>query len=132
FDPGEGLLEGDRDVVAEVVAAGGAAPGAAAHAAPEEGLEDLAEATETLEAPEAAGVDARVAEEVVGAPLVGIGEDRVGLGALLEAIGGLRIVRVAVRVVLHGQLAEGGLQVLSRGAALDAENFVVVALDGHD
>ena len=117
--------------MAEVVAAGGAAPCATAHAAAEEGLEDLAEAAEPLKAAEAAGVDARVAEEVVGAPFVGIGEDRVGLGALLEAIGGLWIVRVAVRVELHRQLPEGGLQLLRRGTPLNPENFVVVALDRH-
>jgi len=42
-----------------------------------------------------------------------------------------RVVRVAVGVRVHGDLAECPLQILRRGLATDAENLVVVAFDRH-
>ena len=61
-------------------------------------------------APRAVGVGA----EVVGLPLLGVGEHVVGLGDLLELLLGLR-ARVDVRVQLAGQLAVGLL--ISSGVA---------------
>jgi hypothetical protein len=40
---------------------------------------------------------------------------------------GFGIVRIAVRVVLHGQLAVGLLDLFIGGVAIDAEDFVKVA-----
>src|SRR5207249_625290 len=132
LDAGEGLLERDGEVVAEVVAAGGVPGRAAAEAPSEEGVEDVAEA-EVLEPGEARRplADPGVPEHVVAAPLLGVRQHAVGLAGLLEALGRLGIVGVAVRVVLHRQLAEGALQLVRAAVAADAEDLVVVALDGH-
>jgi hypothetical protein len=72
-------------------------------------------------------VDAGVAVLVVGGALLRVGEDLVGFLGLLELLFGLGIVRIAVRMVLHGQLAVGLLDLVVRGVAVDAEDFVVVA-----
>src|SRR5262249_44755308 len=71
-----------------------------------------------------------VAVLVVGGALVRVGEHLVGLLGLLELLFRLlRIVTlVAVRVVLHGQLAVGLLDVVLAGVLRNAEDFVVVTL----
>ena len=56
-------------------------------------------------------------ELVIGAALLAIGQDLVGLGRLLELGIGVRIIRIAVRVILHGYTAIGLLNVrLGSGA----------------
>jgi hypothetical protein len=76
------------------------------------------------------GVDARVAVLVVGGALLRVGEHLVGLLGLLELLFGLLgvVTLVAVRVVLHGQLAVGLLDVVVGGVLGHAEDVVVVAL----
>jgi hypothetical protein len=69
-----------------------------------------------------------VAVLVVDLALVGVREHLVGLGELLEALLGLRVVRVGVRVRLAGEAAEGLLDLGLVGLAADAEDLVVVAL----
>ena len=71
-----------------------------------------------------------MAELVVGLALARIGEHLVGLLGLLELLLGLLgvVTLVAVRVVLHGQLAVGLLDVFLGGVLRHAEDFVVVAL----
>ncbi|KAF5055611.1 hypothetical protein DSECCO2_375850 [anaerobic digester metagenome] len=81
--------------------------------------------------PEALAVDAGMAEPVVLGALGCVAQDLVGLGRLLEHVLGLRIVRVAVGVVLQGELAIGALDLISRGTAADAQHFVVIALVSH-
>ena len=49
----------------------------------------------------------------------------------LQALAGLGVVRVAIRVVLHGELAERPLQVVLADAPAHAQDLVVIALDGH-
>jgi hypothetical protein len=68
-----------------------------------------------------------VAKAVVHAALFGVGENRVSLTAFLKLILGIRIVRIAVRVELHRQLAVGAFNLLIAGAALDAKNLVIVS-----
>src|SRR6185503_724254 len=65
--------------------------------------------------------------------LLGVAQDAVGLGRLLEPLLGLLVPRVAVGVVLHGQAPVGGLDLLLRGVAGDAEQLVVVdaGVGGH-
>ena len=68
------------------------------------------------------------AELVVGLALLRIGEDLVGLADLLEALLGGRVSLVDVRMVLAGKATVGLLDVGLRGALVDAEGGVVVAI----
>src|SRR5688572_5767959 len=69
-----------------------------------------------------------MAELVVGRPLLRVGQHFVGLVGLLEMLLGLRVVRIAVRMPLHGQLPVGLLDVLFGRVPVYAEHLVVVAL----
>ena len=68
-----------------------------------------------------------MAEAVVARALLGIGQDGVGLAALLEAFFRIRIVGIAVGMKLQRQLAVGALDLLIVGGARDAQNLVIVA-----
>ena len=67
-------------------------------------------------------------EPVIAGALVGIREDRVGLGRLLELLLGVRVAGVLVRVQLVREPPVRGLDRLSVGGALDAEDLVVISL----
>src|SRR5579884_3948930 len=121
--PPVGLLEADGQVVAQVVAPCRAGGGPAAEAAALEPAEPGRPLAHTRLA------HAGVPEHVVGTPLLRVGEDRIGLVDLLETLGGGGITRVAVRMVLHGQPAEGPFEVVLAGVPPDAQDLVVVALD---
>ena len=69
-------------------------------------------------------------ERVVGATALGVGENLVRLGRLLELLLRLRVVAVDVRVKLAREPPEGLLDLDVGGAALDAEDLVVVPLHG--
>jgi hypothetical protein len=128
------LLERDLHAVAQVGAAIHAAASAAGRA--EDVAEDVAERVgETAEAlrPGAAAahavrIDTRVTEAVVCGALGRVGEDLVGLLGFLELVFGvLRLVTlVAVRVVLHGELAVRLLDVVLGRVLRHAEHFVVI------
>ncbi len=97
--------------------------------AAEEGLEDVRDRSEPLEVGGVAALaQALVAVAVIGRASVGVGEDLVGLGGLLEAFLGVGLL-VDVGVQLAGQPAEGLLDLSVVSAAADAEHLVVVA--GH-
>src|SRR5204862_7176507 len=68
---------------------------------------------------------AMAAEAVVGRALVLVLQRLVGLGDLLEALLGVRLLG-DVRVVLARELAVGLLDLVVRGPARDAERLVVV------
>ena len=135
LDAGDGLRERDDDAGLEVRAALGAAatPTASevAEQVPEqvpEAAEDLVRALEAAKAGPRRPVVAVLVEELA---LAVVAEDLEGLGGLLEALLRLGVPRVAIRVVLHRQLAIGALDVRRDGASLDAQNLVIVALCGH-
>ena len=133
LDAGDGLSEGQPQVVAQVRAGRrSAAAAGAACALAEEGIEDVAEALEAAERAVAlrAATDPGVAEGVVGLATLRIGQDLVGLVDLLEPLvrPGLR---ADVRMPLLGELAEGALDVVVRRAAGHAEDVVVVTLGSH-
>src|SRR6516225_4194399 len=67
-------------------------------------------------------------EAVVGRTLVRIYQNSVGFGDFLEFLFRVRIVRVAVGMVLHRQLAIGALDLELPALPFDAQNFVVVSL----
>ncbi len=94
--------------------------------------EDIGEVATTPETAGAAHVriHAGMTVLVVGRPLVGIGQNLVGLVGFLEFLFRLLVIRVAVRVILHCQPAIGFLQLGFTGAALHAQHFIIVTL-GH-
>jgi len=92
------------------------------HPAAEDGGEDV----EDVHAHGHAVVDAAVA--VVAAALLRVGEDRVGLVDLLEALLRLLVAGVAVGVVLQRQAPVRGLDLGGVGVAVYPEERLVV---GH-
>src|SRR5581483_7286669 len=118
LEPGGGLRQLDGQLVVEVVAADRARAPAATGPAGEEVLEDVLEERAEARVGEAAERAAGAVPVVLGA-LVGVGEDGVGLVGLLEALLGLLVPRVAVRVVLHGQAAVRLLDLVLGGVARD-------------
>ena len=115
------------------LAAGAPAARAAAGVA-EEGVEDVRHEVAELVAESGAALAAlregRMAEAIVGRPLLRVGEHLIGFVHLLELGLGVLVVGVAVGVKLHGLLAKGGFQRGLVGGFLDAQDFVIVAL-GH-
>ena len=76
-------------------------------------------------------IDAGMTEAVVSRALFLVRERFVGFLRLLEACLGVLPVLVAVRVVLHRELAIRLLDLVVRGAPRHTENIVEVALVGH-
>ena len=74
------------------------------------------------------GADAGVAEPVVQAALLGVGEHRVRFGRHLELFFGFRVARIAIRVMFHGQLAIGALDLDLGRRPRNPEDLVVVLL----
>ena len=69
-----------------------------------------------------------MAEAVIGRALLRVAQALVGVADLLELDLGRLVAVVAVRMELHGELAEGRLQRLLVATARDAEHFVEIAL----
>ena len=80
--------------------------------------------------PNGPGAAEDAAAAVVALALLGIAEDVVGLGDLLEALLGAGVL-VRVRVVLARELAVGLLDLVLRGLAVDAQRLVVVTRARH-
>ena len=127
-----GLLQQDLHVVAQVAAALAAAGRAAlppAHHLAENVFENVGEAAgaeAALATAHAALLEGRVTEAVIGGALLRVLQRLVGLADFLELLLGAGVVRVAVRMVLHRQLAKRRLQFLLVGALLQAQRLVVV------
>src|SRR5690606_25726694 len=128
-----GLLQGDFQRILEI---GAAVHLRAAATAPRGGAEDLAEdvAERVGEAaPHATAhaggvrVDAGMAIAVIGGALLLVAQDFIGFLDFLELFLGVFAVRIAVRMVLHGQLPVGLLQFIVRGVLRHAQDFVVIA-----
>src|SRR5437879_7512987 len=114
LDPLERILEREVDLDLEIAAPLGARLRSSPAAVAEEASEEIAEVVDV----EVAEVDVaalrasppiRGAEGVVLLALLGIRENVVGALDLLEALLGVRIARIAVRVVLAGELGVGVL-----------------------
>ncbi len=126
-----GFLQRDLEVVAQVGASidirAASTPSAASKDVAKDISEGIGKAVEALAASTAAAhgrVDASMAVAVVGGALVGIGQDLIGFLGLLELVLSVLAVRVAVRMIFHGQLAVGLFQLVLRGVAIDAEDLV--------
>jgi len=71
-----------------------------------------------------------MAETVIGGALLLVLQDIVGLADILELRFGRLVARIAVRVVLHGELSVGLLQVVRAGLARNAQGCIEILL-GH-
>ena len=76
----------------------------------------------------AALLESGVAEAVIGGALVAVLEHFIGFVDFVEFVLAFAVARIAVRMMLHRQLAECGLELDLGAGARDAQNFVVVAL----
>ncbi len=134
--PLEGFLEGDFQIVAQVGAAGGGvAAAAAAGELAEHLVENVGEARGEVEAvvgrTSAAALEGGMTEAVVGRALLLVLEDVVGFVDLFELVLAGRVARIAVRMILHSELAVGLLEGLGIGIAADPEQFVKILLTCH-
>src|SRR5438034_10225530 len=68
-----------------------------------------------------------VTEAIVGGALLGIHQNIVGLAEFFELFFGMRVVRIFMRMKLHGELAVSALDFVVGGIAPGAQHFVVVA-----
>ena len=68
-----------------------------------------------------------MAVSIVGRALLRIGKNAVGFRRFLELLLRRMVARIAVRMILHRQLAVGALQFLLARAAVNAEHFVIIA-----
>src|ERR1700682_2896951 len=93
-----------------------------------EALRAAAEASRTRGAKAGRRIDAGVPELVVGGALASVGEDLVRFLRLLEFVFRALVVGIAVRMMLHRQLAISLLDVIFGRIAIDAECRIVVAL----
>src|SRR5688572_229096 len=135
FGAARRLLERKLEVVAQVGAAEHAVA-APASTLPEDLAEDVAErvgkAAKAFRTAASAkplrGINAGVAELIVGGALLRIRQDLVRLLRLLEFVLGTLVIRIAIRMVLHRVLAIGLLQVVVGRIAIETEHRVVVPL----
>src|SRR5947209_12586771 len=75
-------------------------------------------------------IDSRVAVTVVviGGTLVGVGQNLVRLFCLLEQLLRLGVIRIAIRMMLHGEATKCFLDGLLVGVVVDAQHLVAVTL----
>ncbi|ELA00912.1 NAD-specific glutamate dehydrogenase [Cupriavidus sp. HMR-1] len=132
-----GLLQRDLHAVAQVGATVGlraAATASAAGCLAEDVAEDIAERFREATAAKPAAaestghvrVHASVAVLIVSRLLLGVGEHLVGLLDLLEFLLGFLVIRIAVRMVLHRELAISLLDLVVARVLAYPEHFVVV------
>src|SRR5581483_10121894 len=115
--------------------AAGACPPAPASAAPtEEAVEDVAEHLGDAGVAEVGhrhAVQAGVAVTVVDLSFLVVAEDLVSLGDLLELLGRLAVARVAVGVMLEGELAIRLVDLVGGRLASESQDLVVIAFLCH-
>ena len=63
---------------------------------------------------------------VIGRTLLGIDQHRISFGNLLELVFRIRIVRIPIRMVLHGEFAVGALDLVLGATPLDSQHLVIV------
>src|SRR5665213_2425758 len=74
-----------------------------------------------------AAFEGGVAEAVIGGAFLLVLQDVIGLVGVLEFLLGRVVVRIAVRMMLHGELAEGLLDLFGGGVFRHAQQFVIIA-----
>ncbi|MCY1368905.1 hypothetical protein D9M69_559170 [compost metagenome] len=132
-ETGRSLLQRDLQRVLQIGAAVDLrAAATAATAAAEDFAEDVAEGIGETAAHAAAhaggvGIHARMAVAVIRGALLLIAQDLVGFLGFLELLFGFFAVRIAVRMVFHGQLSIGLFEFVVRSVFRHAEDVVIVA-----
>ncbi len=129
----KGLFQGDVHVVAQIGTPVVAAPAlpAAAHELAEQIVKHVREggAEVAVKAGTAAAIlKCRMAKPVVGLALFIVREDVVSFRDFLELGLRSRIALIAVRMILHGQLAVGLFQIALAGLPVNAEDVVKILL----
>jgi hypothetical protein len=104
------------------------APSATRAASLTEAAKDVIQVDTLVKAPSAVSRLRKVAEVIVLLALLGIAQDLVGFVYFLEALGGLRVIRIGVGVVLLGKLSIGLFDLVRGGFLPDTEDLVVVFL----
>src|SRR5450759_2078260 len=115
---GKGLFQADFHVVTQIRAALAALPAAAAPAAAhaKQIFENVGECmgkigTKAVRSPaHAALLEGGVTEPVIGGALVAVLEDVIGLVEFFEFVLAFGVARIAIRMMLHGELAVGGFE----------------------
>ena len=82
---------------------------------------------DVLGAAKAAAGAAHMSEAVILRALFGIAQNVVGFRSFLEFLFRFGVARIAIRMILHRQLAIGFLDLFLAGRTLDPENFIIVA-----
>lgn len=137
FSAEAGFFERELEIVADVgaltrgVGRTGSSAASAKKVAEDiaEMAKDIADILESGPAA-AAAIQPLMAKLIVERALFGVGEDVISLGRLLKLLLGLRIVRVAIGMVLEGELTKRFLQLAIVGPAADAEDLIIITL-GH-
>ncbi len=78
--------------------------------------------------PSPRAADAGMAESVVEAALLVVGQHGIGLGRFLEELFRLCVAGVPIRMVLQREFPIGALDLAFAGLALDAEDLVIITL----
>ena len=116
----EGVLERNLQVVTEVGPSSAGAPGSplAAHELTKQVVEDVGEGSaaegkfETARPRSPGLIEGGMAELIVGGTLLPVGQNVVGFADFLEFLFGGSVIRILVRMVFHGQLSIGLLDVV--------------------
>jgi hypothetical protein len=66
-------------------------------------------------------------ESVICGTFLGVRQDSVRLGAFFELLFRVRVARILVRVMLHGQRAVSPFDLDLGGRAADAQYFVIIS-----
>src|SRR5208282_1811740 len=134
LDPARRFFELDFEIVAQVVTAPGArtrASAAGAEEIAEDVGENFLEALAEVESAEPARtlrpLEGGVTEAVVLRAPLGIGKYLVSLVEFLESLFGFFVAGIAIGMKLNGETTVGFFQFVFAGAAIDTEDFVIVA-----
>src|SRR5574337_431614 len=126
FYPEDRFLETDLKVVAQICATGGGPT----RRSPKEPVEEILEYRPKpgfAKSPESRPFPGN-SEPIVRRSLLGIVQDLIGFGRLLELLFRCLIAGVLVRVILMGQPTVGPLDLIGTGVPVHPKHFVVVAL----
>src|SRR5690606_1086008 len=132
----EHVAEPERELHLHVRAASrSVAPSRAEAETTEQVAEQIAEVAEDLfgarEPREARARRPFVAVLVIELTLFLVVQDLESFRRFFESLLGLLVPRIAIRVMLHGELSVSAFDLADRRVPRDAQNFVIVALRGH-